>query len=262
VVVFRHLLSIAILVLSFVAAPLGAAFAAPPVISAYNWGGFYIEGDANMSTLNSTWNFDWRIPQLPSRPSGFSPLGTVGFGYDTPILQFPLATIMIGGVLDGSFGTTTGTDDCFGGRVNCTTFVQNDFTARGVIGVAVPNQPVEFYGTAGLAVASITDLKTVVVALPMNRFVNLDPLIGGVNKEQVGWAAGGGIVYQAFGPGQLSPALPGAVSFDLQLLYQDFGNTTPTRGITINEYLLQWKVGARYSFGPSWDFANWGRPGL
>jgi opacity protein-like surface antigen len=80
------------------------------------------------------------------------------------------------------------------------------------------------------------------------RLRNTD-LLEGIATEQVGWAVGGGVQYQAWPAGTLGPSLPGSVMVGMELLYIGWPDQDISRGITVGAAnTVQWTVSARYLF--------------
>jgi hypothetical protein len=254
--VFRGHFAIALLFASVAVVSANLANAAP----VYNWSGFYIGANANSSSFTSEWNTTGTrftrafAPTPPANVSIFGGLGTFTAGYDLQVYQTSQLSVLAGLTVDYSPGTISGRTDCFNLRYDCYTGIQNNLDLLGRVGINAQGAPFTIYATGGAAFGTIVDQKFPSINITPIR---ANPaLLDGVTRQQWGWAVGAGGLYQVAAPGTLSPALPGALSFSVELLYQNFGKFDLSRGITDGVSGTTWKAGIIYNFGNPGSFGK------
>jgi opacity protein-like surface antigen len=224
----------------------------------YDFGGLNFQINGNISNYTSTWAPSWSrgLTFEPTNVSVGGMPGTIGIGYNAPVYRSPYATWLAGFKADYGLGPTSGRDDCFGDLADCLTSIENNFTFRGVLGINPAGSPIEFYVTGGAATAGVFDQKFLAPGvMPMH----VSPaILEGVSRQVWGYTVGGGIQYQVLAPGALSPAVPGAVSLNLEWLYENLGKFDPTRGIADTVSGTQVRAGVTYNTLFTPVRLNWG----
>jgi outer membrane immunogenic protein len=201
--------------------------AAPPVIAAYNWSGFYIGG-------NVGWG--WGEVETPGlsqhgKPDGFFGGGQLGFNWQAP------GSAWVWGVeVDSQWADIKESWNWFGpaGAVaNLTTKLDYFGTLRGRVGYAWDRFMV--YGTGGLAWG--TNAISASVAVP-GAFAGVES-----SNTHVGWTVGGGFEW----------ALLDNWSAKVEYLYLDLGNKTyfggAGTGLDVDVTAHTVKAGLNYRFG-------------
>ena len=160
--------------------------APPPIVSVYNWTGFYVGINGGYAWGDS----DWTVPLVSTTPTGWLIGGTLGYNYQ-------MGSWVLG--LEGDWDWADIKDSSPCGAFSCQTKNSWLATARGRIGYAFDRWLPYF--TGGAAFGKVEASST-------------NPAAPGANDTRTGWTVGAGIEY----------AFLGAWSAKLEYLYVDLGS--------------------------------------
>ncbi|HZP75686.1 MAG TPA: outer membrane protein [Pseudolabrys sp.] len=157
--------------------------AAPAMVPAFTWTGFYVGGNIGFASTRSSVANDPSSPIAwlngPISANGTKFIGGLQAGYNWQIQNFVLGLegdISFGSGTRSGTGTSLGGTDIFSSRLSWLS------TIRGRLGVAFDRLLV--YGTGGVAFAKFNDTLT-----------DTFPFTATPSSNQTGWAAGAGLEY-------------------------------------------------------------------